>query len=63
MTDDPLRIEGEAPPPFQVEINGKMQDHRYDTLEGAKASVKRMDVNVVIYERRKVVYRNTSKPL
>jgi hypothetical protein len=49
----------ERQPPFQVEINGKMQDCRYNTLEEAKASVKRIDVNIVIYEGRKVVYRNT----
>jgi hypothetical protein len=53
-------VEGEVLPPFQVLVNGVPQPKRYRTYEEARASVRRLDVNVEIFERNKRVF---GKPL
>ena len=52
--------EGEPTPPYTVVINGVMQKGGFETLEEAKASEPRHDLNVEIFHKGKRVF---GKPL
>jgi hypothetical protein len=57
MLKDVGFTEGEPTPgPYRVMLNGVMQDGYYKTLEEARASVTRLDLNVEIWKGFKRVF-------
>lgn len=60
MTRDSQFVEDEPSPRFRVQVNGVMQEGGFDTYDEARASVKRLDVNVEIFDGTTRVF---GKPL
>jgi len=56
MKSDGELVEGDAAPRFRVKVNGEMQEGGFDTVEEARRSVTRLDLNVEIFDGRRRVF-------